>query len=63
VRSPRWLPADLTPEQVEAVNKLAGAIDFEIDTAAAIAVALLEEVNAHREAHKVNDLLAEELGS
>jgi len=61
--SPRWLPADLTEDQVKAVNALAGAIDFEIDTAAAIAVAILEEVNAHREARKVNDLLAEELES
>ena len=72
VRDPRrvatagtWLPSSLDPKETKQVHDLvshvANTIKWDVFLAGAIAVALLEDVNAHPEAKAVNDILSRTL--
>lgn len=54
-----WLPSVLERPAVDLVSDVSAAIGYDCDAAAAFCVALLKDVNAHDEAHAVNDLLNE----
>lgn len=52
-----WLPDDLTEEGEELVKDWAAQIEWDINSAKSMIVQLLEAINAHDEASKVNELL------
>lgn len=52
-----WLPVNLSAESRELVQAVARRLDYDLDETPAFVVALLEEVNLHKEAREVNDLL------
>ena len=58
-----WLPSEFSSELPRGlVSKVSKALKWDIGLAYAFAVALLEDVNAHGAAKKVNDLLDKDLG-
>ena len=52
-----WLPHALTKEQRKLVGEVSNKLGYAIDSACAFSVALLEDVNAHKEAAQVNAIL------
>ena len=53
-----WLPNDLTDTiDVELVSMTSSSLDYDINKVRAFVVALLEDVNDHEAAAKVNDIL------
>ena len=53
-----WLPNDLTATiDVELVSMTSSSLDYDINKVRAFVVALLEDVNDHEAAAKVNDIL------
>lgn len=53
-----WLPDFSSPSVKQIANRVATEIKWEISDAEALAVLILEQCNAHKEAKAVNDLLA-----
>ncbi len=53
----KWLPAELSEQDREHAKHVAMFLDYDIEAAGAFCVALLEEVNLHKEAEAVNELL------
>ncbi len=53
-----WLANDLTDTiDIELVSITSSSLDYDIDKVRAFVVALLEDVNDHQAAAKVNDVL------
>ena len=53
-----WLANDLTDTiDIELVSMTSSSLDYDIDKIRAFVVALLEDVNDHQAAAKVNDVL------
>jgi hypothetical protein len=53
-----WLANDLTDTiDIELVSMTSSSLDYDIDKVRAFVVALLEDVNDHQAAAKVNDVL------
>ena len=53
-----WLANDLTtPSDLDLVTLVGSSLEWNIDKARAFVVALLEDVNDHTAAEKVNDVL------
>lgn len=58
VTEAKWLPRTLSGEAVDLVAMVSNKIEYDINAAMAFCVALLENVNAHPEAAKVNEILS-----
>ena len=53
-----WLPDDLTNDKdLDLVSLTSSSLDYEIGKVRAFVVALLQDVNDHQAAAKVNDIL------
>ena len=53
-----WLPDDLTDDKdLDLVSLASSSLDYEIGKVRAFVVALLQDVNDHQAAAKVNDIL------
>ena len=53
-----WLPDDLTNDKdLDLVSLTSSSLDYEIGKVRAFVVALLQDVNDHQAAAKVNDVL------
>ena len=53
-----WLPDDLTDDKdLDLVSLTSSSLDYEIGKVRAFVVALLQDVNDHQAAAKVNDIL------
>ena len=53
-----WLPDELTADaDWDLVSQVSRSLDYDIDKVHAFVVALLEDVNDHTAAEKVNDIL------
>ena len=52
-----WLPSTLSQTEKKIVGTVSSQLDVSIEQSYAFCVALLEDVNAHKEAKIVNDLL------
>ena len=55
-----WLPGKMDPKARAWVPKVAQLIGYDIESAKAFAVAILEACNGQSEAQKVNDVLLKE---
>lgn len=53
-----WLPATLSRAEMSLVSRVAATLEWNIQSAGAFAVALLEDVNAHEEAAAVNAIFS-----
>lgn len=58
VEESKWLPRSLSADAVDLVSSVSKRLDYDVNAAMAFCVALLEDVNAHPEAAKVNEILS-----